>query len=81
MGDKDESEWETIGYQKSGWAWEFTSIIVPLIEVHLKSFPPLNKCTLIGNNVLPLVAINIHPVSGFLVPPVKFLEPVGRHLL
>jgi hypothetical protein len=77
MGDEDKSEWAVIGQWESVWAWEFASIVVPLMEALFKSFPPLNKCTSIGHNVLPLMAIDVHPISGFLVPPVKFLEPAG----
>jgi hypothetical protein len=45
MGDEDKSEWAIIGQWESVWAWEFASIVVPLMEALFKSFPPLNKCT------------------------------------
>src|SRR5258707_13119561 len=77
--DEDKSEWAIIGQWESNWAWEFTSIIVPLLETLVIKFPPLNKCTLIGHHILPLMAINVHPISGSLVPPVKFLEPAVSH--
>jgi hypothetical protein len=71
MGDEDKSEWEAIGHWKSVQAWEFMSIVVPLVEAHSVSLPPLNKRMSIGHNVLPLMAIDVHSIPGTLVSPVK----------
>ena len=75
VSDGDKSEWAIIGQWESDRAWEFASIVIPLVETLVIKLPPLNKCTSIGHHVLPLMAINVHSISGPLVPPVKFLEP------
>jgi hypothetical protein len=77
VGDEDKSKWEAIGHWESVRAWEFTSIVVPLMEAQVVSLPPFNKCTSIGHDILPLMAIDVHPVLSGLVSPVKFLQPVG----
>jgi hypothetical protein len=77
MCDEDKAEWAVIGKREPIRAWEFVSIIVPLVEAEIISFPSLNKRMSISHNILPFMAINVHPVSGFLVPPVKSLEPAG----
>jgi hypothetical protein len=76
VGDEDKSEWEAVGHWESIRAWEFMSVIIPLVEAHSVSLPPLNKCTSIGHNILPLMAIDVHPILGSLVPPVKMFQPV-----
>ena len=77
MCDEDKVEWAIMGQREPIQVWEFASIIVPLVKAEIISFPLLNKCTSISHNILPFIAINVHPVLGFLVPPVKSLEPVG----
>ena len=77
VGDENKLKWEAIGHWESVRVWEFTSIVVPLMEVQVVSLPPFNKCTSIGHNILPLIVIDVHPVSNGLISLVKFLQPAG----
>ena len=43
MCDENKSEWGTIRHWKSIWAWEFASIIIPVLEVLVINLPLLNK--------------------------------------
>ena len=79
VSDENKSEWAVIGQWESDWAWEFTSIIVPLVEMLVIKFLLLNKCISIGHHILPLMAIDVHPILGSLVSLVKFLEPAVSH--
>jgi len=81
VGDENKSKRSTIGQGESVQVWEFTPIIVPLVEAHCVSLEPLSEHTLIGHSVLPLMAVNIHPIPGALVSPVKLLQPAGCSLL
>ena len=77
VGDENESEWPTIRQWESIWAWEFTSVVVPVVETLIVGHPPLKKRTSIGHDVLPLIAINVHPIPGTFVSPVQLLQPAG----
>ncbi len=81
VGDKDQSERQAIGHWESIWAWEFASIVIPLVESLVVKFPPLNKLVSIGNNIFPLVAIDVHAIFQPFVSPVKFLQPADGSLL
>jgi hypothetical protein len=77
VGDEDESEWGTIRDWESVWAWEFMSIIIKLVEALLASFPPFNKLAPIFYDILPLVAVDVHPISNTFISPIQFLQPAG----
>src|SRR5260370_35586158 len=58
VSDEDKAEWAIIGQWESDWAWEVMSIVVPLVEMLVIKFPPLNKCTLICPPILPLKSLH-----------------------
>ena len=57
-----------------------TPSLSQVVEAQFISLPPLNKCTSIGHDILPLMAIDIHPVPSTLVSPVQLLQPAGCSL-
>jgi hypothetical protein len=80
VSDKDESEWWAIRDRESIWAWEFASIIVPLVESFFVRLSSFDKRTPISHHILPLVPIDIHTVPDAFVSPVKFFQPSGGSL-
>jgi hypothetical protein len=81
VGNENKSKGQAIGHWESVWVWEFTSIIVPLVEALFVSLPPPNELASISHDVLPLMAIDVHPVPDSLVSPIKLLQPAGCSLL
>jgi hypothetical protein len=81
VGNKNKLKGQAIGHWESVRVWKFTSIIIPSVEVPFVSLPPPNELVSISHDILPLMAINVHPVLDSLVLPIELLQPAVRNAL